>query len=118
MIKKTLSIAFFVLFSCQLMAQKTISEVTKDMVKKEGYFNYYWDEKGGKVWLEIDKFNTEFLYINSLSAGVGSNDIGLDRGQLGGTQIVEFRRVGPKILMVQPNYDYRAVSDNPNEVTA
>uniref|UniRef100_UPI004047E6D4 zinc-dependent metalloprotease n=1 Tax=Roseivirga sp. TaxID=1964215 RepID=UPI004047E6D4 len=118
MIKKTLSIAFFALFACQLMAQKTISEVTKDMVKKEGYFNYYWDEKGGKVWLEIDKFNTEFLYINSLSAGVGSNDIGLDRGQLGGTQIVEFRRVGPKILMVQPNYDYRAVSDNPNEVTA
>jgi hypothetical protein len=118
MIKKTLSIAFLILMSCQLMAQKTISETTKDMVKKEGFFNYYWDEKGGKVWLEIDKFDTEFLYINSLAAGVGSNDIGLDRGQLGGTQIVEFRRVGPKILMVQPNYDYRAVSNNPNEVKA
>ncbi|MFT6055522.1 MAG: hypothetical protein ACI905_002554 [Roseivirga sp.] len=118
MIKKTLSVAFFVLLSFQLMAQKTISEITKDMVKKEGFFNYYWDEKGGKVWLEIDKFDTEFLYINSLAAGVGSNDIGLDRGKLGGTQIVEFRRVGPKILMVQPNYDYRALSNNPNEVRA
>lgn len=99
-------------------AQKTIEEATDGTEKKEGYFTYYWDEKAGKVWLEIDKMDTEFLYVNSLTAGLGSNDIGLDRGQLGGTQIVEFRRVGPKILMVQPNYRYRAVSDNKEEVKA
>lgn len=99
-------------------AQKTIEEATSGTEKKEGYFTYYWDEKAGKVWLEIDQMDSEFLYVNSLTAGVGSNDIGLDRGQLGGTQIVEFRRVGPKVLMVQPNYRYRAVSDNADEVKA
>lgn len=116
MIKKLLFCLMALALSGPLMAQDTIAKKTKDMTKKEGYFNYYWDETAGKVWLEIDKLDQEFLYVNSLTAGIGSNDIGLDRGQLGGTQIVEFRRVGKKVLMVQPNYDYRAVSDNPNEV--
>lgn len=118
MFKKLLSITLLGLLTTTVFAQKTISEMTKDMVKKEGYFTYYWDEKAGKVWLEIDNLNEEFLYVNSLSAGIGSNDIGLDRGQLGSTRIVEFRRVGPKIMMVQPNYSYRAVSDNADEVRA
>ncbi|MCP4723690.1 MAG: DUF5117 domain-containing protein, partial [bacterium] len=85
------------------------------MEKYEGYFDFYWDSKTGKIWLEIDKLDTEVLYINSLSAGLGSNDIGLDRAQLGGTKIVTFNRVGPKVLMIQPNYSYRAESDNPFE---
>jgi len=80
--------------------------------KKEGFFNFWWDETEGKIWLEIDKFDTEFLYINSLAAGVGSNDIGLDRGQLGSERVVKFVRSGNKILLVQPNYKFRAVSDN------
>lgn len=101
-----------------VFGQKSISSKTEGMTKKEGYFTYYWDEKAGKVWLEIDKMDQEFLYVNSLTAGVGSNDIGLDRGQLGGTRVVEFRRVGPKVLLVQPNYSYRAVSNNPDEVNA
>src|SRR5690606_32267667 len=50
-----------------------------------------------------------------LSAGLGSNDIGLDRAQLGGRAIVSFQRVGPRVLMVQPNYDYRANSENAAE---
>lgn len=93
-------------------SQETISEKTKEMTPYEGYFDFYWEAVEGKIWLVIDKIDTEFLYVNSLSAGVGSNDIGLDRGQLGSTRIVKFEKVGPKILMVQPNYDYRAVSDN------
>lgn len=108
-----LTVVFFT-----LKAQTSISDKTKDFEKKEGYFDYYWDAKTGKVWLEIDKIDTEFLYVNSLAAGVGSNDIGLDRGQLGNTRIVEFRRVGPKVLLVQPNYSYRANSDNADEVKA
>jgi Met-zincin/Domain of unknown function (DUF5117) len=80
-----------------------------------GYFNLYWDAKQGKLWLEIDKWNTEFLYQSSLSAGIGSNDIGLDRGQLGATRIVRFERSGPKVLLIQSNLDYRAVSDDADE---
>jgi len=93
----------------------TISEKTQGMTEQEGYFTYYWNEANGKIWLEIDKFETEFLYVNSLTAGVGSNDIGLDRNQLGDDRIVYFERRGPKILMVQPNYSYRAITDNPKE---
>ncbi len=116
--KKLLLSTVIILISLTSFGQKTISDVTKDMTKKEGYFTYYWDEKAGKVWLEIENLDEEFLYVNSLAAGVGSNDIGLDRGQLGGTRVVEFRRVGPKVMMVQPNYRYRAISDNQDEVNA
>src|SRR4029077_7857394 len=83
--------------------------------KLAGYFNLYWDAKLGKLWLEIDKWNPEFLYQSGLSAGIGSNDIGLDRGQLGETRIVRFDRSGPKILLVQDNLDYRAVSNDADE---
>jgi hypothetical protein len=80
-----------------------------------GFFNLYWDEKDGKLWLEIDRWQTEFLYQSGLAAGVGSNDIGLDRGQLGPTRVVRFERIGPKVLLIQSNLGYRAVSDAPDE---
>jgi len=96
----------------------SISEKTKNMKKYEGYFTFYWDEKDGKVWLEIDRFDTDFLYYNSLSAGAGSNDIGLDRGRLNRSQVMQFRRSGNKILFVEPNQDYRAITNNPDEQRA
>jgi hypothetical protein len=93
----------------------TIAEKTANTQKMAGYFNLYWDAKQGKLWLEIDKWNSEFLYQSGLSAGIGSNDIGLDRGQLGATRIVRFERSGPKVLLVQENLDYRAISDDQAE---
>ncbi|PAU95272.1 peptidase [Aliifodinibius salipaludis] len=93
----------------------SISEKTQGVEKQEGYFTYYWDDASGKIWLEVDKFDTEFLYVNSLAAGIGSNDIGLDRNQLGDDRIVKFERRGPKVLIIQPNYSYRAITDNPKE---
>src|SRR5258705_2470849 len=98
-------------------AEKTISiaDKTKSMEKMAGYFNIYWDAKAGKLWLEIDKWGTEFLYQSSMPAGIGSNDIGLDRGQLGGTHVVRFERSGPKVLLVQSNLEFRAVSNDADE---
>ena len=93
----------------------TIAEKTAGAQKLPGYFNLYWDARQGKLWLEIDKWSTEFLYQSGLPAGIGSNDIGLDRGQLGATRIVRFERSGPKVLLVQENLDYRAVSNDPDE---
>ena len=93
----------------------SIESLTSTMQKYEGYFDFYWDANSGKLWLEIDKLDTEFLYVNSLPAGVGSNDIGLDRGQLGAERVVSFSRSGNKVLLTHINYDYRAVSDNPDE---
>jgi hypothetical protein len=85
------------------------------MEKFPGFVPFYWDAKAGKVWLEIDKWNTEFLYVESLPAGIGSNDIGLDRGQLGRSSIVRFDRSGPRVLLVAPNYNFRAITSNPDE---
>lgn len=83
-----------------------------------GYFDFYYDEKQDKIFLVIDKFDIEFLYVNSLAAGIGSNDIGLDRGQLGDDRIVKFQRRGPKVLMIQPNYRFRAITNNIDERNA
>lgn len=96
----------------------TIASKTEGMQKMEGYFPLYWDATGGNVWLEVPRFNEEFLYVVSLPAGLGSNDIGLDRGQLGPRRLVYFERVGPKILMIAPNLRFRADSDNPLEAKA
>lgn len=93
----------------------TIAGRTAQMQKIDGFLPLYWDAANGKMWLEIAQFNTEFLYQVSLPAGVGSNPIGLDRGQLGGTYVVAFERVGPKVLMMQPNYRYRALSNDEAE---
>ena len=69
-----------------------ISEKTKNMELHKGYFNYWWDAAQGKIYMAIDKFESPFLYVNTLPAGLGSNEIGLDRGQIGGSRIVYFQR--------------------------
>jgi Met-zincin/Domain of unknown function (DUF5117) len=94
---------------------KTIAAKTAGLLKIDGYIPLYWDAGAGKMWMEITRFNTELLYQVSLPAGIGSNPIGLDRGQLGGTYVVYFERVGPKVLMIQPNYRYRALSNDEAE---
>ena len=90
----------------------TIEEKTAGMRPIDGFLPLYWDEAAGKLWMEISRFDEEFLHYGSLAAGIGSNDIGLDRGQLGASHVVAFRRIGPRVLMVEPNYGYRALSEN------
>lgn len=92
-----------------------IAEKTKGFQAHEGFFKFYYDHKEGKIWLEVDKWEEEFLYVNSLPGGLGSNDIGLDRNQLGESRIVKFLRSGPKVLLLEPNYRFRAETDNPEE---
>ena len=88
----------------------SIVEKTKGLTKQEGYFPIYRDEANGKIWMEINRLDQELLYVMSLPQGLGSNDIGLDRGLLGGGRIVRFTRVGKKLLMTEPNYGFRANS--------
>lgn len=96
-------------------AAQTIAERTAGAEKREGFFTFYWDAKAGKIWLEIDKWDSEFLYVDSLPAGIGSNDIGLDRGRLSGTEVVKFQRSGPRVLLTAVNYGYRAISNDAAE---
>jgi Met-zincin/Domain of unknown function (DUF5117) len=93
----------------------SIAERTDGYQRLDGFYPLYWDEPTGTLYLEIPRLNQEVLYVSGLSAGLGSNDIGLDRAQLGGQKLVRFERVGAKVLMVQPNYSYRAISNNAAE---
>lgn len=115
--KKFLSLIILVLIAASFGQAEVpvIREKVSGMKEYPGYFSFYWDGEAGKIWLEIDKFDFEFLYVNSQPAGLGSNDIGLDRNQLGGSRVVKFKRIGPKVLLMQPNYSFRALSENPDE---
>lgn len=85
----------------------------KDQLKKQdGFITYLYDDKEDKIYFEVDALEKEFLYVYSLSSGVGSNDLGLDRGQLGNEQVVYFKKAGNKLLLVQPNLKFRALTDN------
>jgi hypothetical protein len=81
----------------------------------EGFVPLRWDAENGKLLMEITRFGEELIWQVSLAAGVGSNPIGLDRSQLGATHLVRFERVGPRVLMVEPNYAYRAISNDAAE---
>ncbi|MDG1874511.1 MAG: zinc-dependent metalloprotease, partial [Mariniblastus sp.] len=96
----------------------TIEEFAKDKTKHDGFISYYWDESSGKIFLEIARTNEEFLYVHALATGLGSNPVGLDRGQLGDQKVVQFIRVGPKVLLIQKNLRYRANTDNQLEKRA
>ncbi len=111
--KRSFSILALLLFTIPALAQlPTIKEKTKGLSPEKGFFDYYFDEDKDQLWLKVDKLNSEFLYVNYLAAGVGSNDIGLDRSQQGGERIVYFEKRGQKLMMIQPNLDYIAKSDN------
>jgi hypothetical protein len=124
MLRRRLSLWLFIalcplplaLFAQARTAPRTIEDRTAGMRRLDGYFPLYWDSAGGQLFMEISRWNTEVLHMAGLAAGLGSNDIGLDRGQAQGSRIVSFERVGPKVLMVQPNYEFRSSSTNPAEV--
>ena len=83
--------------------------------RMDGFLPLQWDEAAGKLLLEIPRFNEELIWQVSLASGVGSNPIGLDRAQLGATHLIRFERVGPRVLMVEPNYGFRALSNDTAE---
>src|ERR1035441_10371661 len=93
----------------------SIEERATDMTKIDGLFPVYWEERTGNLYLEIPRLDTPVLYATGIAAGLGSNDIGLDRGQEGSGKIVTFERVGPRVLMVQGNENFRSSSANPAE---
>ena len=107
--KKLVFLFCFVCVSYQIEAQILNK---KELKTYEGYFNFYYEESTDKIYLKVEKLNDKFLYVNSLASGIGSNDIGLDRGQLGNERLVYFKKAGNKLLLIQPNLKYRANTDN------
>lgn len=112
---------FLSILTCQILsAQKlpSVDEKTTGLKKTEGFLPFYWDDATGKIWWDINRLDSEILYVTSLPAGLGSNDIGLDRGLIGDSRIVKFNRVGRKILLIEPNYNFRATSGDKAEQRA
>ncbi len=90
---------------------------------RSGLLDVHVDTEDGKVVLELPAPDAEgrverYLYLEGLTSGLGSNPIGLDRGQLGKSRIVDIRRIGNKVLIEEPNLRYRALTDNPAEARA
>lgn len=118
LIKSTLLLVFSVYVLASNALADTVAGVKDKSDLLSGYIDLWYDDDNGKTWFVVDKDLGEFIYQTSLSHGLGSNDIGLDRGQLGTTRLVEFQRVGDKVMLLQKNTEYRARSDNPREVKA
>jgi Met-zincin/Domain of unknown function (DUF5117) len=118
-----LALAAASLFPAATVAQEppaalpSIATKTATMRPLAGFLPLYWDAQTGRLWMEIPA-DTEVLWVSGLAAGLGSNDIGLDRGQIQDSRVVRFRRVGPKVLLEAPNYRFRATRDHPAEVRA
>lgn len=94
---------------------KTIEDKTSNFERIGGLFPLSWDEKTGTLWLEVPRTGKDFLLVTGLATGLGSNDVGLDRGQPGEAVVVRFERVGPKLLLVQTNQSFRSTSRNAAE---
>ncbi len=112
MTKFTLTV--LVIFCFQIIYPQ-VSVENKDLRKFEGFFDYFYDQKDDKIYLLVQATEEEFLYVHSLSQGIGSNDIGIDRGQLGDGVVVKFVRVGHKLMLVQPNQWFRGITENAQE---
>jgi len=107
--------AMSIVVLCANVAAATDSLNLEAFERLNGFVDLYWDEDTGRVLIDVENLDQPFIYQSSLSRGIGSNDLGLDRGQLGSTKVVRFIRSGPKILLVEENLAYRAVSDNDDE---
>ena len=114
MLKRVL-LAILVVIGFLPVAQATDQLDLAAFDRLEGFIDLYWDADTGRILIDVEEIDEPFIYQSSLSRGVGSNDLGLDRGQLGNTRVVRFLRSGPKILLVEDNLAYRAVSDNADE---
>ncbi|MAN58632.1 MAG: peptidase, partial [Flavobacteriaceae bacterium] len=102
------------LFVGTASAQAQFLEKKENLETANGYFNFHFSEADGELYLEVpkDRLDREFLFVHSLRTGLGSNDIGLDRGQLGDQAVVKFIKAGNKLLLMQPNLKFRANTSN------
>ena len=107
---------FIFLFILNLsFAQTNVKQVKNGLINYQGFFNFSYSENKDRIYLEVNSLNKQFLYVSALSQGIGSNDIGLDRGQLGARKIVFFKKSGNKLLLIEPNLKYVAKTKNPLE---
>jgi hypothetical protein len=91
---------------------RTIASQTSGMERHDGFIPFYYDEHTGKLLLEVQRLDQDFLYLPTLATGLGSNDLGLDRGTTGNEAVVRFERFGPRVLLVSRNMRFRGTADS------
>lgn len=102
-------------------ALPAIAAKTAGLARRPGLLVTYLDQQRGRLWLEVPPPAGprgevgSFLYVEGLVSGLGSNPVGLDRGQLGDTRVVTLRRLGGRVLVEQQNLAFRALTDRPEE---
>ena len=105
-------------FSQFTYSKTSLNQLQKSFKTHNGFVGYLFDDSQGKLYLKISNLDSEFLYQTSLPQGLGSNDIGLDRGQLGQTHLARFEKSGNKLLLIAQNTKYRAISNNSQEASS
>ena len=117
MLRRIYLASFIILASVQTVNAEDALNLDADE-HLDGFLDLYWSEDSGRLLLDTGSLNVPLIYQSSLARGVGSNDLGLDRGQLGATKVVRFVKSGPKVLMLEDNLAFRATSDNDDEKQA
>lgn len=92
-----------------------IQAFTEGRAGVDGFVPLWWSADGEELAIEVPPPDADVLYTVRLAAGLGSNDVGLDRGQLGESRLVRFRPVGSRVLLVAPNLDWRSGSERADE---
>ena len=96
-------------------ATESVESVLLNTQQMPGFIPLHWDGEKGRLYADISDIEGPFIYYNGLSHGLGSNDLGLDRGRLGDTFLVEFRKVGKKVFLAALNTKYTARSEDAQE---
>lgn len=115
MLKRILVVFVVLLATTNTIKAETIDKFTQGMEELTGYYSLYVDSNKDKIYVQVPRKAEPFLFQSSLPRGVGSNDLGLDRGQLGRTRIVEFSVHGERVLLTQQNTTYVAITENEAE---
>lgn len=99
-------------------AAKSVADVTRGMQSQAGFIDVWRDTAKGRVLLSVVQLEQPFLLLSSLPYALGSNDVGLDRGQAGDMRMVHFEKHGAKLFLVQDNTGYIAASADKDERAA
>ena len=82
---------------------------------QSGLFDLYWNAEKNQLHIAVGPSTGPLLLGASLAQGLGSNDVGLDRASVREFRLVEFRRYGNKVLLIQPNQRFTADSESAAE---
>jgi hypothetical protein len=59
--RRAISFVFLLLFTALASFGQSIAEKTKGFAAMPGYFPMYYDAKTGKLFLEVSRWNSDFL---------------------------------------------------------